>query len=130
MMQRDYINRTISIGPWGGQGGRSWSYMINQGIKKIVINIGLNIKSISFRDTAGLDSATFGGNNPNDIGERKTVSIPPCGVLSFLIENISKEKNYLRKFFAFCILKKNLICSKFFLTKLKFTLIFGRKFFF
>ena len=93
MMQRD-IKGTISIGPWGGQGGNPWSYMTNRGINQIVINVGSNIKSISFRDTTDLDSATFGGNNPNDIGERKTVSIPPCGVLSFFIENISKEKNY------------------------------------
>ena len=98
MMQRD-IEGTISIGPWGGQGGNPWSYMTNRGINQIVINAGLNIKSISFRDTTDLNSATFGGNNLNDIGERKTVSILPCGLLSFLIENISKEKNYLRNFF-------------------------------
>lgn len=115
MMQRDNIERTISIGPWGGQGGSPWSYTTNRGIKQIVINTGQNIKSISFRDTADLDSATFGGKNPNDIGERKTVSIPPCGVLSFLIANISKEKNYLRKYFAFCIFKKNLNLFEFFL---------------
>ena len=89
---------TISIGPWGGRGGSPWSYMTNRGINQIVIHVGSNIKSISFRDTTGLDSATFGGENPNDIGERKTVSIPPSGVLSFLIENISKGKNYLRIF--------------------------------
>eukprot|EP00258_Populus_trichocarpa_P028898 XP_024444917.1 mannose/glucose-specific lectin isoform X4 [Populus trichocarpa] len=69
------IEGTISIGPWGGQGGNPWSYMTNQGINQIVINVGSNIKSISFRDTTDLDSATFGGNNPNDIGERKTVLI-------------------------------------------------------
>ncbi|XXG89101.1 hypothetical protein AAC387_Pa12g1183 [Persea americana] len=69
------IEGTISIGPWGGQGGNPWSYMTNRGINQIVINVGLNIKSISFRDTTDLDSATFGGNNPNDIGERKTVLI-------------------------------------------------------
>jgi hypothetical protein len=48
-------------------------------------------------------------------------------VLSFSIENISKEKNYLRIFFAVSIvifLKKSCLI---FLTKLKFTLIFGRK---
>ncbi|KAM7473130.1 hypothetical protein LguiB_020373 [Lonicera macranthoides] len=69
------IEGTISIGPWGGQGGSPWSYMTNQGINQIVINVGSNIKSISFQDTTGLDSATFGGNSPNDIGERKTVLI-------------------------------------------------------
>ncbi|KAM7468839.1 hypothetical protein LguiA_007022 [Lonicera macranthoides] len=69
------IEGTISIGPWGGQGGSPWSYMTNRGINQIVINVGSNIKSISFQDTTGLDSATFGGNNPNDIGERKTVLI-------------------------------------------------------
>ncbi|KAM7468898.1 hypothetical protein LguiA_007081 [Lonicera macranthoides] len=74
MMQRD-IEGTISIGPWGGQGGSPWSYMTNRGINQIVIYVGLNIKSLSFRDTTGLDSATFGGKNPNDIGERKTVLI-------------------------------------------------------
>ncbi|KAM7468854.1 hypothetical protein LguiA_007037 [Lonicera macranthoides] len=69
------IEGTISIGPWGGQGGSPWSYMTNRGINQIVINVGSNIKSISFRDATGLDSATFGGKNPNDIGERKTVLI-------------------------------------------------------
>ena len=99
MMQRD-IEGTISIGPWGGRGGSPWSYITNRGINQIVINEGLNIKSISFRDTADLDSATFGGKNSNDIGERKTVSIPPCGVFSFLIENIFKEKLSLKFFFS------------------------------
>ncbi|KAG5226540.1 Mannose/glucose-specific lectin [Salix suchowensis] len=82
------IEGTISIGPWGGPGGNPWSYMTNRGINQIVINVGSNIKSISFRDTTGLDSATFGGHDPNDIGERKTVSIPPCGVLRFLLTGL------------------------------------------
>ncbi|XP_011015046.1 PREDICTED: mannose/glucose-specific lectin-like isoform X3 [Populus euphratica] len=69
------IEGTISIGPWGGRGGSPWSYITNRGINQIVIHVGSNIKSISFRDTTGLDSATFGGENPNDIGERKTVLI-------------------------------------------------------
>jgi hypothetical protein len=112
-MQRD-IEGTISIGPWGGRGGSPWSYMTNRGINQIVIHVGSNIKSISFRDTTGLDSATFGGENPNDIGERKTVSIPPCGVLSFLIENISKGKNYLRMFFCSLYCQKILKFFRFF----------------
>ncbi|XVF82064.1 hypothetical protein PTKIN_Ptkin16aG0013500 [Pterospermum kingtungense] len=66
---------TISIGPWGGQGGNPWSYMTYGGIKQIEINVGSNIKSISFQDTTDLPSAIFGGNNPNDIGEKKTVLI-------------------------------------------------------
>nr|TKS04651.1 mannose/glucose-specific lectin-like isoform X2 [Populus alba] len=69
------IEGTISIGPWGGRGGDPWSYITNRGISQIVINVGSNIKSISFRDTTDLDSATFGGKHPNDIGERKTVLI-------------------------------------------------------
>ncbi|KAL9380292.1 hypothetical protein Peur_025949 [Populus x canadensis] len=69
------IEGTISIGPWGGRGGDPWSYITNRGINQIVINVGSNIKSISFRDTTDLDSATFGGKHPNDIGERKTVLI-------------------------------------------------------
>ncbi|XVF79052.1 hypothetical protein PTKIN_Ptkin14bG0188800 [Pterospermum kingtungense] len=73
-MQRDREG-TISIGPWGGQGGNPWSYVTYGGIKQIDINVGSNIKSISFRDTTDLPSAIFGGNNPNDNGERKTVLI-------------------------------------------------------
>ncbi|KAM7468844.1 hypothetical protein LguiA_007027 [Lonicera macranthoides] len=73
------IEGTISIGPWGGQGGSPWSYMTNRGINQIVIYVGLNIKSISFRDITGLDSAIFGGKNPNDIGERKTATYGPFG---------------------------------------------------
>jgi hypothetical protein len=92
MATTQHIEGTISIGPWGGQGGNPWSYMTNQGINQIVINVGSNIKSISFRDTTDLDSATFGGNNPNDIGERKTVSIPPCGVLRFFDRKYFKRR--------------------------------------
>ena len=75
MMQRD-IEGSISIGPWGGPGGNPWSYTADRGIDQIIINVGLNIKSISFRDISGLASATYGGNNPNDTGERKIVRTP------------------------------------------------------
>jgi hypothetical protein len=85
--RRNYLNRSM-----GRPGGNPWSYMTNQGINQIVINVGSNIKSISFRDTTDLDSATFGGNNPNDIGERKTVSIPPCGVLRFFDRKYFKRR--------------------------------------
>ncbi|XP_054820018.1 mannose/glucose-specific lectin-like [Prosopis cineraria] len=71
----DDIEESISIGPWGGSGGSPWSYATNEGINQIVINVGSNIKSISFQDTTGIASATFGGNNPNDLGERKTVQV-------------------------------------------------------
>ena len=71
---------TISIGPWGGKGGGPWSYITNRGINQIVIHVGSNVKSISFRDTTHLDSATFGGGNKADTGERKTVSIPYCQI--------------------------------------------------
>ncbi|GLT96551.1 hypothetical protein SLE2022_141640 [Rubroshorea leprosula] len=69
------IEGAISIGPWGGQGGDPWSYTTNRGINQIIIHVGSNIKSISFRDTTGLASATFGGNNPNDTGEKEIVHI-------------------------------------------------------
>ncbi|KAF9663135.1 hypothetical protein SADUNF_Sadunf17G0006900 [Salix dunnii] len=46
------IEGTISIGPWGGRGGSPWSSLTNRS-----------------RDTTELDSATFGGKNPNDIDE-------------------------------------------------------------
>ncbi|KAM7515222.1 hypothetical protein LguiA_004805 [Lonicera macranthoides] len=57
--------------------GRGSCYLDAIGIhvKPIVLYVGLNIKSISFRDTTDLDSATFGGKNRNDIGEKKTVLI-------------------------------------------------------
>ncbi|GLT45977.1 hypothetical protein SLA2020_197700 [Shorea laevis] len=70
-----HIEGTISIGPWGGQGGDPWSYTTNRGINQIIIHVGSNIKSISFRDTTDLASATFGGNNPNDTGEEEIVHI-------------------------------------------------------
>ncbi|GKV44482.1 hypothetical protein SLEP1_g51663 [Rubroshorea leprosula] len=66
---------TISIGPWGGQGGDPWIYTTNRHINQIIIHVGSNIKSISFRDTTDLASATFGGKNPNDLGEREIVPI-------------------------------------------------------
>ncbi|XP_028792466.1 mannose/glucose-specific lectin-like [Neltuma alba] len=73
------IEENISIGPWGGPGGNPWSYTANEAINQIIIHVGLNIKSISFRDTCGRFSATFGGDNPHDTGEKQIVHIKwPC----------------------------------------------------
>ncbi|KAL3632378.1 hypothetical protein CASFOL_025362 [Castilleja foliolosa] len=72
---RERPEETISIGPWGGPGGNAWSYTTNGGINQIIMHVGQNIKSISFRDTTGHGSATFGGNNPNDTAEMETVNI-------------------------------------------------------
>nr|P83304.1 RecName: Full=Mannose/glucose-specific lectin [Parkia platycephala]1ZGR_A Chain A, Mannose/glucose-specific lectin [Parkia platycephala]1ZGR_B Chain B, Mannose/glucose-specific lectin [Parkia platycephala]1ZGS_A Chain A, Mannose/glucose-specific lectin [Parkia platycephala]1ZGS_B Chain B, Mannose/glucose-specific lectin [Parkia platycephala] len=69
------VEGSISIGPWGGSGGDPWSYTANEGINQIIIYAGSNIKSVAFKDTSGLDSATFGGVNPKDTGEKNTVSI-------------------------------------------------------
>uniref|UniRef100_A0A6N2KDX6 Jacalin-type lectin domain-containing protein n=1 Tax=Salix viminalis TaxID=40686 RepID=A0A6N2KDX6_SALVM len=63
MMQKN-IEGTISSGPWGDRGRSTWSCMTNRGINQIVINVGLII--ISFRDTTELESATFGGKNPDE----------------------------------------------------------------
>ncbi|KAF5731592.1 mannose/glucose-specific lectin-like isoform X3 [Tripterygium wilfordii] len=70
---RGHMEGIISLGPWGGQGGNPWSYTTHNGIYEIIIYEGLNIKSISFKDTTGLTSKTFGGNNPQDLGERKMI---------------------------------------------------------
>lgn len=60
---------SISFGIWG----RPWSFKASSAINEIVVHHGNNIKSISFGDADGNHSVTFGGDNPNDVGEKKTV---------------------------------------------------------
>jgi len=63
------------LGPWGGLGGDRWCYRASDGITGIVLRVEGNIKSISFKDTRGLVSGTFGGTgNPNDRGEEIKVT--------------------------------------------------------
>lgn len=76
-------NGSISVGPWGGPGGDPFSFTVGSWIKEIIVHERVNIKSLSFKDGDGQEYGKFGGKNPNDIGESKTVSIPPCGVSSF-----------------------------------------------
>nr|C0HM44.1 RecName: Full=Mannose/glucose-specific lectin; AltName: Full=Protein PNL [Parkia nitida] len=67
---------SIFIAPHGQSGGFPWSYEANEGINAIVIYASGNISKPAFRDTSGLNSATQGGVNPKDFGEKKnTVSI-------------------------------------------------------
>ncbi|KAM7473148.1 hypothetical protein LguiB_020391 [Lonicera macranthoides] len=74
-----FITNLTTYGPFGTATGTSFSIPIEG---SVVIGfhgrgdyyldaIGIHV----IPDTTGLDSATFGGNNPNDIGERKTVLI-------------------------------------------------------
>ncbi|GAV61504.1 Jacalin domain-containing protein [Cephalotus follicularis] len=67
---------SIMLGPWGGPAGeQKWSFRASGGITKIVIRQGLNIKSISFQDSHGYNSGTFGGLNTNDVGEETSFEI-------------------------------------------------------
>ncbi|KAF4379647.1 hypothetical protein F8388_023664 [Cannabis sativa] len=54
-----------SLGAYGGTGGGPWSYILNSELKEIIIHEDGNIKSISFKESTGFTSGTFGGNKPN-----------------------------------------------------------------
>ncbi|XP_071915390.1 mannose/glucose-specific lectin isoform X1 [Coffea arabica] len=66
---------SFSFGPWGGPGGSPWSYIATDGIKEITLDVGRNIRAISFADAKGFISGTFGGNNPNNIGKEEKITI-------------------------------------------------------
>lgn len=68
-------NGSISVGPWGGPGGDPFSFTVGSWIKEIIVHERVNIKSLSFKDGNGQEYGKFGGKNPNDIGESKTVLI-------------------------------------------------------
>ncbi|KAI3460323.1 hypothetical protein Pfo_016986 [Paulownia fortunei] len=60
----------ISVKPWGGSGGKEWSYKAKRGIKQIIIIHGVVIDSIMFKgdadDASAADYSTkFGGNGGN-----------------------------------------------------------------
>ncbi|GAB2213935.1 hypothetical protein Droror1_Dr00018261 [Drosera rotundifolia] len=55
--------------------GDPWSFKTSTGITEIIVFQGRNIKSISFRDANGLQSGTFGGLNPNDLGEESRIHL-------------------------------------------------------
>ncbi|XP_062076286.1 jacalin-related lectin 34-like [Humulus lupulus] len=68
----------ISLGAWGSRsGGVPWSYKPSSGITEITIHEAGIIKSISFKDAAGLFSGTFGGGSPDasERGVEKKVTI-------------------------------------------------------
>ena len=66
---------SISVGQWGGTGGGPFSSRVGSWIKEIIVHEGTNIKSLSFKDGNGQDYGKFGGNNANDTGEERTVSM-------------------------------------------------------
>ncbi|GAB2213835.1 hypothetical protein Droror1_Dr00018155 [Drosera rotundifolia] len=59
----------------GGPGGDPWSFKTSTGITEIIVFQGSNIKSISLRDANDHQSGTFGGLNPNDLGEESRIHL-------------------------------------------------------
>nr|XP_027121320.1 mannose/glucose-specific lectin-like [Coffea arabica] len=66
---------TTSLGPWGGPVGNPWSYIPTDGIKEIIMDVGRNIRAISFADANGFISGKFGGKDPNNIGKEEKITI-------------------------------------------------------
>ena len=67
---------SVSVGPWGGSGGSSFSFKVDPSyIKQITVSHRENIKSISFKDADDREYGPFGGQNPNDVGVKAVVSI-------------------------------------------------------
>ncbi|KAM6576290.1 hypothetical protein CsatB_028127 [Cannabis sativa] len=74
-----------SLGAYGGRGGDPWSYILNSGLKEIIIHEDKNIKSISFKDSTGFTSGTFGGNSPDNSERGKERKIVLDWVSEYLI---------------------------------------------
>ena len=66
---------SISVGQWGGPGGGPFSFRVGSWIKEIIVHEGTNIKSLSFKDGNGHEYGKFGGQNANDTGEERRVSM-------------------------------------------------------
>ncbi|XP_062083700.1 mannose/glucose-specific lectin-like [Humulus lupulus] len=88
--------KIIPLRQWGSDtGGDPWSYIPTFPIGEITINVGGNIKSISFKDVDGVISGTFGGRSPDptEIGREIKVTY------SFIINNV--RTNYLIDYSSF-----------------------------
>ncbi|KAB1220593.1 Mannose/glucose-specific lectin [Morella rubra] len=53
----------VSIGPFGGRGGREWSCMFSGGLKRIIVSYESCIHSLVFQDSSGTFSQKFGSDN-------------------------------------------------------------------
>ncbi|GER27785.1 mannose-binding lectin superfamily protein [Striga asiatica] len=84
----------IALGPWGGPDGRPWSFRTRggDGISSITIHIFQTIRSISFTDSSGAISGTFGGVNHTGPGQQTlTVNINwPSEYLKYISIGISE----------------------------------------
>ncbi|XP_028771953.1 mannose/glucose-specific lectin-like [Neltuma alba] len=66
---------SISLGPWGGEGGEAFDFKVASWIKEITIYDGQCINAIAFKDANGNEYGMFGGRDPKDAGTKKIITI-------------------------------------------------------